>query len=234
LDGNNDEQEVLQLTAEERRVIQQARASGMSLAQLLEGANQEGKSDEADPNRALTRAEVDALLEKRDKREAMARARGQKVAQMQDRVQTRVAGHERLRDKQRRVALIGKQVMERIPETPSLVEAKTEADFYGALDTLVDQVVTEELSDIDNIATAQSQAELDATLDAEREGGPGTGGPTSTAQGDDTPTPAGEVDWAENPVYGLSVDQPSEVDLEQAFQKDMKRFGKKHDLRISA
>lgn len=234
MDGDSDNDEGLQLTEEETRVIQESRAAGLSPGQLLDRAKQDGNQPDADANRPLTRAEVDSLLETRDRRDSLARARGQKVAQMQDRVSTRVAGHERLTNKARRAGLIAKQVMDRIPQTASLVEAKTEVDFYGALDTLVDEVVTEEMADIDEIAGAQAQTELDATLEAESEGGPGTGGPSGSAQGDATPTPAGEVDWADNPVHGLGVEQPSEVDLEQAFQRDMAKFGKKQGVRITA
>jgi len=232
--GENGDGEGLQLTAEESRVIQEARAAGLSPAQLLEKAKQDAAGGQEDPDSPLTRAQLQATLEQRDKREALSRARAARVGQMSSHVSTRLRDHPRLSGRDRRAALIRKQVMERIPESTPLLEAKNETEFYTGLDKLVDDVVTEEMADIDEISAAQAQSDLDATLDAESEGGPGTGGAAGTAQGDDTPPPAGQVDWAENPVYGLGIDQPSEVDLEQAFQCDMKKFGKKHGLHISA
>ncbi len=232
--GENGEGDALQLTEEESRVIQEARAAGVSPGQLLEKAKQNAAGGQEDPDSPLTRAQLQATLEQRDKREALSRARAERVGQMSSHVSTRLRDNPRLSGRDRRVAVIRKQVMDRIPESTALVEAKNETEFYTGLDKLVDDVVTEEMADIDEIAGAQAQSDLDATLDAESEGGPGTGGAAGTAQGDDTSTQAGEVDWADNPVYGLGVDQPSEVDLEKAFQRDVKKFGKKHGLHVSA
>lgn len=228
------ENAAIELTEEERRTIEQARAAGVSVGQLLDEAGRRPGAGDDDPNRTMTRSEVEKVVTDREQRDSLTRARAENIRRMNDHVTKRVAGNERLKDKDKRVTQIRRDVMDAIPDTPALREAKTEADFYTALDKMIDETVDEDLKETDAIAGVRSEQELDADLTAERDAGAGTGGASAAALGDNDVTPAGEIDWAENPVYGLGVPQISDVEEQKEFQKDLKGFGKRHGMSVSA
>lgn len=215
----------LQLTAEEARVIQETRAAGVSVGQLLDHAkakNVTGGAGEQD--KAVTRGDVNQLLNERDQRDQVTRSRAARVQAMSTRIQGRISGNARLAGKTRRGQSLEKAVMQRIPDTPALAEAKTMAEFDAALDKLVDEEITAELKDIDEIAAAEAHAGLDATLDAQRDAGPGPGAGSSAGQGSSTPGEARDNDFAIHPVYGLGVKRPTDAENEAFFAADLKRF----------
>lgn len=225
-----------ELTTEERRAVEAARAGGLSLAQAVEAARTErgekGSQGGGKAQGELTRAEVEQLLEKRERQADLQRAKAEKITQMQQHVSARIEQDERVKGKELRRRMLAGEVMNRIPQTPEVVQAKTEGEFYAALDKLAETTIGEYVGESEQAESEQKEAELDQHLDAERDAGTPSGGPTVGAAGDGIATPKADDDPAHNPVYGLGVEQPTDIDFEKWYRKDIAAFGRKHGVAV--